>query len=717
MKARWSLPLAPLLALLLATGAAQALSPPEPPVAPKKAHVVKSPAGDREDPYYWLRDDKRENPELLSWLRKEIAYKDAALAHTKASEQVLYDEIIGRLKQDDSSVPAQKNGYWYYVRYEEGKEYPIHARRRTKKGPEEILLDGNAMAAGLGFFQIGNYEVTHDNKLMAYATDTVGRRQWVVNFKNLETGEVLADTLKNVDASLAWANDGRTLLYIEKNPQTLLGYKIRKHVVGTDPANDPVVYEEKDRSFYLGLAKSRSDRYIYLYAESTVSSEQQFADANDPALAFKTIVPRERDHEYQAEDLDDRFIIRTNHGAKNFRIVEAPIADAGDRAKWKDVIGARDDAFVNSFIAQKDHLVVEERSGGLRKLHIKKWNDGREWMVEADEPAYTTSIDDNPEQDNEVLRYAYTSLTTPRTIYDLNLRTGAKREMKRDPVLGDFDPARYTTEFLHATARDGTKIPVSIVYRNEFGKGKAKGLYQYGYGSYGISMDPSFVSQRLSLLDRGVAFAIAHVRGGQEMGRAWYDSGKLLAKKNTFTDFIDVTEFLVREGYAPKGKVVAAGGSAGGLLIGAVANMRPDLYHALAAHVPFVDVVTTMLDETIPLTTNEFDEWGNPKNKPYYDYMLSYSPYDNVRAQDYPSMLVTTGLWDSQVQYFEPAKWVARLRELKTDDNPLVFHVNMEAGHGGKSGRFQRYREIAMEYAFFLDQLGVRVAPAKAVSP
>jgi oligopeptidase B len=679
---------------------------PSPPVAQQRPHVVRSPNGDRTDEYYWLRDDTRKDPAVLEHLRAEHAYMKAMLGHTEGLQQELYDEIVSRIKQDDSTVPYRKNGYWYYVRFVEGGEYPIHARKRgSLDAPEEVLLDGNEMAKGTSFFQIGNTEVTRDGKLLAYAVDTVGRRQWTLRVKDLASGKTLPDEIRNADSSIAWTAQGTAFLWIEKNPQTLLGFRVRKHVLGTDPASDPVVYEEKDESFYIDVFRGRSDRFVYINSRHTTTSEWRYADAADPSLAFKVISPRERGHEYDVEDIGDRFVIRTNLNALNFRLVTVPIADVAHRTKWRDVVAHRDDAFIHDFLTFRDFLAVEERSGALRKVRLKSWKDGKESLVAADEPSYAMSFGTNEEQDTPTLRYVYSSLTTPNTTYDLDTTTGERTLMKRDPVLGDFDPARYATELLWAPARDGQRIPISVYYRNDTARDGSAPLYVTGYGAYGFSRDPLFAASRLSLVDRGFVYALAHIRGGQEMGRAWYEEGRRLAKKNTFTDFIDVTEFLVARGYGAKDKVFAMGGSAGGLLMGAIANMRPDLYAGIVAHVPFVDVVTTMLDESIPLTTNEFDEWGNPKEKAYYEYMLSYSPYDHVKAQRYPAMLVTTGLWDSQVQYFEPAKWVARLRRLKQGDEPLLMYVNMEAGHGGKSGRFQRFREIALEYAFILDRL------------
>ena len=513
--------------------------------------------------------------------------------------------------------------------------------------------------------------------------------------------------IENVEPAVAWAADSRTVIYIEKDPQTLLGSRVRKHVLGTDPATDPLVYEEPDDAFYLDVSRSKDGRHLYIHADSTVSSEQWFADAGDPGLEFRLIVPRERDHEYQAEHFDGRWILRSNWHAPNFRIVEAPLAGVEDRSQWRDLVAHRDDAFLHGFSVFSEFLAIEERSGGLRKVRIRRWQGGEDFHLASDEPAYRAALGDNEEVGSHTVRYTYTSLTTPATTYDYDVRTGERTLLKQEPVLGEFDPGRYVTEYLWVPARDGERIPVAIVHLRGYAKDGTAPLLQYGYGSYGLSSDPAFSSAVLSLLDRGFVYAVAQVRGGQELGRRWYDAGRLLQKQNSFTDFIDVTRHLVREGYADPARVFARGGSAGGLLMGAIANLAPQDYKALVAHVPFVDVVTTMLDESIPLTTNEYDEWGDPNERESYEYMLSYSPYDNVARQAYPSMLVTTGLWDSQVQYFEPAKWVARLRQMKTDANPLLLRVNMEAGHGGKSGRFQRYRELAEEYAFLLDQAGI----------
>jgi oligopeptidase B len=690
-------------------------SPAAPPVAPMRPHTVASPHGARTDPYYWLRDDERTNPEVLAYLVAENAYREGCMQAVRPFEDALYKEIVSRLKQDDSSVPYRLHGYWYHTRFETGKEHPIFARRQgSLEAPEEILLDANVLAVGHDYYRIGAMEVSPDSAWLAYCEDTVGRRQYTLRFKNLRTGEILGTAIADVESDLAWANDNRTILYVAKDPETLLGLYVKKHVLGDDPRHDTLAFEQTDRSFYTGVSKSKSEHFIFIHMESTVSSEWQYAHADDPELKFRTFMPHERDHEYQLEHLGDAFIIRTNWQARNFRLMQVPIGQETNRADWRDVVAHRDDTFIEDFDVFNGFLAVSVRTGGLAKISIALFlapgaaQGGAEFFIASDEAAYATSISVNTELDTDLVRYAYSSLTTPTTIYDYNVRTGEKILLKRDPVVGNFDPANYRTEFLFAPARDGTRIPVSLVYRLGQARDGSAPLLQYAYGAYGLSTDPSFSSARLSLIDRGFTYAIAHVRGGQEMGRAWYDDGRKLHKKHSFADFIDVTRHLVAERYAAKDKVFAMGGSAGGLLTGAVANLSPGDYRGIVAQVPFVDVVTTMLDDSIPLTTNEYDEWGNPQEREEYEYMLSYSPYDNVLPQDYPAMFVTTGLWDSQVQYYEPAKWIAKLRALKTDQNPMFLHVDMEAGHGGKSGRFQRYREIAMEYAFVLDQAGIQ---------
>ena len=681
---------------------------PTPPKAEQRPYTVPAAFGERQDPWYWLRDDSRENAQMIAYLEAENAYLRSVMQPQEALQETLYQEIVGRLKQDDASVPYRKNGYWYYQRYETGKQYPIYARRKGDlDAPEEILIDGNQRAEGHDFYQLANIEISPDSRWAAIAEDTVGRRQYEVRIKDLETGRFLPSVLENVEPDLAWANDNSSLLYIRKDPQTLLGNRVYRHQRGNASTEDTLVYEQTDDSFYMGVEKSKSDRFIYIVSQSTVSSEYLYADADDAALNFQVVLPRERDHEYQLEDLGDRFIIRTNWQAKNFRIIETRIAKASDRAAWRDIVPHRADAFIDSFDTFNGFIAISERSGGLQKIRIKPW-DSTDFLLDAQDAAFTMALGNNPEQDTPLLRYVYTSPTTPATTFDYDIRSGGRVELKREPVLGDFDSKNYRAEFRFVTARDGTKVPLTLLYRQGTPLDGSAPVYQYAYGAYGISSNPAFRSPILSLVDRGFIYAIAHVRGGQEMGREWYEQGKLQNKLNTFTDFIDVTRYLVSEKIADPKRIFGMGGSAGGLLIGAVANMAPTEYRGLIAHVPFVDVVTTMLDESIPLTTNEFDEWGNPgADAEAYRYMLSYSPYDNVSRQDYPALLVTSGLWDSQVQYFEPTKWVARLRHLKTDQNPLLLRTNMEAGHGGKSGRFERYREIAEEYAFVLWQAGL----------
>jgi oligopeptidase B len=682
---------------------------PKPPIAAVRPHEVASPYGARLDPYYWLRDDERSDGEVLAYLKAENAYRERSMAHAGALENALYDEIIARLKQDDSTVPYRKNGYWYATRFETGKEHPIFVRRKSSlDAPEEILLDANLESVGHEYYRIGALEISPDNTRLAFCEDTVGRRQFTLRFKNLDRGEIETAAIADVEPDLAWANDSKTIVYVEKDPETLLGLYVKRHVLGEDPKQDVLLFEQTDKSFYTGISKSKSDEYIFIHMQSTLSSEWRFARAADPLLRFEIFLPHEPDHEYEIEHLGDSFIVRTNWQARNFRLMRAAIGSHASKDGWRDVVAHRADAFIEDFDVFDAFLALGVRSGGLRKIAIRPYPDGDDFFIASGEAAYSTELGANAEMNSVILRYAYSSLTTPTTQYDYDIRTRQQVLLKRDPVLGSFDPDHYTSEFLLISARDGAQIPVSLVYRKGFVRDGSAPLLQYGYGAYGISIDPSFSSARLSLIDRGFVYAIAHVRGGQEMGRAWYDCGRLLHKKNTFNDFVDATRALKLLGYCAKDKVFAMGGSAGGLLMGAVANMSPGDYRGIVAQVPFVDVVTTMLDDSIPLTTNEFDEWGNPGQKAYYDYMLSYSPYDNVRAQAYPAMLVTTGLWDSQVQYFEPAKWIAKLRAAKTDQHRLLMHVALDAGHGGKSGRFQRYREIAMEYTFLLDELGVR---------
>ena len=685
------------------------LPPSVPPIVAKRPHEVSAPFGAvRQDPYYWLRDDTRSDPDVLASLVAENHYADAVLAPGVPLKERLFAEITGRIKQDDASVPYRERGYWYYRRFETGKDYPVSARRAgSMEAAEQILLDQNAMAEGKAFFQVAAAEVSQDNRLLAWVEDTVGRRQFKLRVKEIDSGRILDDVVPNVEADLVWGDDHRSIYYIEKDPVTLLSKRVKVHVLGTPAEEDQVVYEEPDDSFYLGITRTRSDRFLCIISDSTVSTEWRVTPLADPGV-FTVIAPRRRDFEYQADHLGGRWVIRTNWDAPDFRLMSLGDAEPlGDRGGWRELVPHQPGVYIEDYELFDGFIAIEERSDGIMRLRLLA-GDGASEFVMADEPAYAMELDINSEPDTRLLRYSYASLTTPDTIYETDTISGERRLLKREPVLGGYDPADYVTERLWAPARDGTRIPVSVVYRKGFRKDGTAAMLQYAYGSYGLSTDPGFSVSNVSLLDRGMVYAIAHIRGGQEMGRAWYDDGHLLNKKNSFTDFIDVTRFLVREGYAAPDRVAARGGSAGGLLMGAIANLAPRDYRVLIALVPFVDVVTTMLDESIPLTTNEFDEWGNPTDRRYYDYMLSYSPYDNVARQDYPAMYVGTGLWDSQVQYFEPSKWVARLRELKTDSNPLVYRINMEAGHGGKSGRFERFHEIAESYAFMLEQLGIK---------
>ena len=696
--------------LLLATAfamTAHATDLPTPPDVAKKPHVVKAPHGaERIDEYYWLRDDTRKDPAMLAYLDAENAYADALLAPHKPLQDKLYDEVVARIKQDDSSVPYMERGYWYYTRFETGQDYPIHARRKgSMDTAEEVLLDVNAMAAGKDYFAVGARDISQDNRLLAYADDSNGRRQYTIRFKDLATGKTLPDVIPGSSGSMAWADDNKTLFYVENDLETLLTTRVKKHVLGTDPKHDPLVYEEGDDTYYMGIGRSRDDKYILIVLDSTVSNEVRYATTADPQ-AFAVLAPRERDVEYDADHFDGHWVIRTNaDGAKNFKLATA--ADGStSRESWKDWIAHDPKVYIEGFELFDGFTAIAERSEGLERVRVLR-ADGSTDYVKADETAYSMGLDVNAEPGTPWLRYSYSSMTTPATTYEFNTANGERRMLKQQPVLGGFESSNYVTERVWVPARDGAKVPVSLVYRKGFQRDGHAAMLQYGYGSYGASMDPGFNLGIISLLDRGMVYALAHIRGGQEMGRGWYEDGKMFNKLHTFTDFIDVTRWLVDNKYANRNRVAAMGGSAGGLLMGAITNMAPDDYRVIVSQVPFVDVVTTMLDPSIPLTTNEYDEWGNPENKASYDYMLAYSPYDNLKQRDYPAIFVGTGLWDSQVQYWEPAKYVARLRDLDTGSRPVVFRINMEAGHGGKSGRFRRYRELAEQQAFMLDQLGV----------
>jgi len=679
--------------------------PTSPPVAERRPTELEIHGDVRIDDYYWL--NQRENPEVIAYLEAENAWTEAQMAHTKDLQEELFEEIKGRIKQDDSSVPYFRDGYWYYTRYEEGKDYPLYCRKRESlDAPEEIMLDGNQMAEGHGFFSIGGWSVSEGNDILAFAIDTVGRRIYSLRFKNLETGELYPDILDSSNGNLAWANDNKTLFYTKRDLQTLRSHLIYRHELGTNPASDVLVYDETDEEFSSYVFRTKSKKYMMIGSRHTLSSEYRYLDADTPDGAFTVFLPREEEHEYDVDHYGDHFYIQTNWQAKNFRLMRTPVTRTAKR-NWETVIPHRDDVLFEGFEIFNDYLAVLEREDGLVQILVRPWDGSGEHYLDFGEPAYAARISINPEFDTKLLRYTYSSMTTPNSTYDYDMESREKTLLKQDEVLGGFDSTDYVTERLYATADDGVRVPISLVYRRDQRRTGSQPLLLYGYGSYGASMDASFAADRLSLLNRGFVYAIGHIRGGSEMGRWWYEDGKLFNKKNTFSDFNSCAEYLIAEGWTSPDMLYAEGGSAGGLLIGAIINMRPDLYHGATTRVPFVDVVTTMLDESIPLTTFEYDEWGNPNEKDYYDYMLSYSPYDNVEAKDYPHLLVTTGLHDSQVQYWEPAKWVAKLRAHKTDDNRLLLKTNMEAGHGGASARDQRYRETAFKYAFYLELAGM----------
>jgi len=699
-----------LAAILFSTAACRpsgdadsALKPPKAQIIPKELTLH---GHTRVDNYYWLNE--REDPKVLEYLKAENDYTLAHMKPLEAFQKKLYDEIVGRIKQTDLSVPYRENGYYYYTRYEEGKDYPVYCRKKGGlEGAEEVLLNVNDMAQGHDYYSVGGLQVSPDNKLLSYGVDTVSRRKYTLRFKNLETGETLPDAIANTGGEAAWAADNKTVFYTRKDDTTLRPHKVFRHVLGTPVESDTLIFHEADETFSVDAYTSKSKKYVFIASTHTLSSEYRFIPADKPAAEFKIFQPRERDLEYGVDHYGDKFYIRTNMGAKNFRLMTAALDKTG-KADWVELIPHRDDVYFEDFEIFKGALALVERKNGLLQIRVRPWDKGQEHYLDFGEETYSAWIATNREFDTDWLRYAYTSLTTPMSTFDYNMVTKEKKLLKQEEVLGGFDAANYQAERRYAVARDGVEVPLSIVYRKGLVKdGKAPCLL-YGYGSYGYSTDADFDPSRLSLLDRGFVYAIAHIRGGQELGRSWYEDGKLLKKKNTFTDFIDCGEYLVAEKYTNSGRLFAEGGSAGGLLMGAVVNLRPDLFRGAIVGVPFVDVITTMLDKSIPLTTGEFDEWGNPENKEYYDYMLTYSPYDQLEAKAYPALFVTTGWQDSQVQYFEPAKYVAKLRVLKTDQNPLLLWTNIEGGHGGVSGRFRRLQQTAMEYAFMLDLAGIR---------
>ena len=689
-----------------------------PPVAEKKEHITKIHELELKDDYFWMRlsDEQKEAKEpdeqtasVVDYLNAENDYKSEVLKSTEAFQESLFEEIKGRIKQDDQSVPLLDNGFWYYTRYEEGQEYPIHCRKEGSMDAEEqVMLNVNEMAEGFSYYSVGGRSVSSDNNLLAFSVDTVSRREYTLQFKDLTTGEILADRIPETTGGATWANDNRTVFYSKKDPVTLRSYRIYKHVLGTDADQDVVVFEEKDETFICGIGKTKSEAFLMIGSYSTVSSEWRYLDANNPEGDWQIIQSRERDLEYSCSHYGDHFYITTNRNAKNFKLVRTPINATG-YDNWEDVLPHRDATLLEGVDIFQDYLVVSERTDGLNQIRIKRWDDAEDYYIDFPDPAYSAYVGANPDFDTKRLRYGYNSMTTPSSVFETNMDTKETETLKQQEVLGgQFDSNNYQSERVMIEARDGTKVPVSIVYRKGMEKNGQNPFLLYAYGSYGYSMDAGFSSTRLSLLDRGFVYAIAHIRGGQDLGREWYEDGKMFNKMNTFTDFVDCGQAMCDLGFTSPDHLYAMGGSAGGLLMGAVINLAPSLFNGIIAAVPFVDVINTMLDESIPLTTGEFDEWGNPKNKDSFDYMMSYSPYDNVAAQDYPHMLVTTGYWDSQVQYWEPAKWVAKLRDTKTDDNLLIMDCNMETGHGGASGRFKRLRETAMEYAFFMMLEGIR---------
>ncbi len=698
-----------------------------PPNATKKTHEMTIHGDTRVDDYYWMRltdeqksakDKDSHTQEVLDYINAENDYTQKHLKHTEKFQNDLFDEIVGRIKKDDESVPYLDNGYYYYTRYEKGKEYAIHCRKKgSLDGDEEVIMDENELAEGFDYFAIGSMSVSPDNQWLAFGVDTLSRRFYEINFKNLNTGDILQQTIENTTGGVAWANDNETVFYTSKNKVTLLSEKIYRHKVGSDYKNDALVYTEDDESYYIGVSRSKSGEYIIIYNSSTLVSDYHILRADNPEGDFKNFSPRGAAHEYGIDHYKDKFYIITNWEAKNNRLMETS-EDATDMGNWKEVIAHRNDVHLLGLEIFNNHLVISERKDGLRGLRVMNQKTGSDEYINFGEQTYTARISVNEEFNTNILRYGYTSMVTPSSTYDYNMDTGEITLMKQQEVVGGYDQSLYRSERHYAPGRDGQPVPISLVYKkdlkndptfnNQGAPDNPQNLLLYAYGSYGSTRDPYFSSTRLSLLDRGFIYAIAHVRGSQIYGRQSYDDGKMLNKKNTFTDFIDAGKYLVKEGLTDSNHLFAEGGSAGGLLIGAVVNMAPELWKGTIAAVPFVDVVTTMLDASIPLTSNEWDEWGNPEEKKYYDYMLSYSPYDQVEDQIYPNILVTSGFFDSQVQYWEPLKWMAKLRDHWQGENNLYLHMNMDAGHGGKSGRFRRYREVALEYAFLFDLAGIK---------
>jgi len=680
----------------------------EQPMPEKRPHEMTLHDHTSVDEYFWLRDDTRKDPDMLAYLEEENSYFDKMMAHNAGLQDTLFKEMTGRLDPDESSVPYQEGDYWYYDRYEPESEYAIYARRKgNMESAEEILINGNRRAEGHDFYTLWGMEVSDDHRYVAIAEDTVGRRINEIRILDTQSGDFLPDLIINASTALAWSSDGQYLFYLNKNLETLLAYQLMRHKLGTDSSEDVLVYEETDNTYYTYVWRSRSKDFIFLGHENTDTSEVQVLAADNPTGEFKPFLPRETDHEYGIDHADGRFFIRTNWQAVNFRVMSVLLENSADKSSWVEIIPHRETAMVRDIQAFDHWLVIGERKEGLRKVRVISHDGTTDRYLDAGDEASVMWPSTNVSTQADMIRYGYSSPSTPSQIWEIDLKTGRSKLLKADRILGEFSSDDYSTSRMMITARDGTEVPVSLAWHKGTKLDGSAPALVYSYGSYGSSSDPWFRNSVVSLLDRGFVYAIAHIRGGQEMGRKWYEDGRLMNKKNTFTDFIDVTRGLQQQGVIDPGRTYAMGGSAGGLLMGAVVNMAPELYHGIVAAVPFVDVVTTMLDDSIPLTTGEYNEWGNPNEKDAYDYMLSYSPYDQVSAQDYPNMMVTTGLHDSQVQYFEPAKWVARLRDRRTDKNRLIFHTNMDAGHGGASGRYRQYLETAQEFAFLVDLAGL----------
>ncbi|WP_396145430.1 S9 family peptidase [Flavobacterium sp.] len=675
----------------------------QPPIAKIIPHELEKHGHVRIDNYYWLND--RENPEVIDYLNKENDYYNQSTAHTKDFQKDLFEEMKARIKEDDSSVPYFYNGYYYITRFEKGKDYPIHSRKKgSLDAKEEIMFDCNEMAKGHSYFNLNGISISEDNQWVSFGLDTVSRRQYTIQIKNLETNEILPLKIENTTGGATWASDNKTLFYSRKDEITLRPDRIYKHKLGSNPSEDVVVYFEEDDTFNVSIYKSKSKKYLIISSESTLTSEFQILLSSTPDKQFKVFQKRTRELEYSISHYEDSFYIVTNKDdATNFKVMKTP-EDKTSKENWVDLIPHREEVLLEGIDIFKDYLVVSERFDGLNKIRIMPWSGEGEYYLPFELETYTAYTTTNIDFDTEILRYGYQSMAIPSSVIDFNMRTKEKTILKEQEVLGGkFDKNNYIEERIWATAQDGTKIPMSMVYRKGMVLNGKNPFLLYAYGSYGMTMEPYFSTTRLSLLDRGFIYAIAHIRGGEDMGRMWYEDGKLLKKKNTFTDFIDCSKHVIAEKYTSEEHLYAEGGSAGGLLMGAIINMNPELYNGVIAQVPFVDVVTTMLDDTIPLTTGEYDEWGNPNVKKYFDYMLSYSPYDNVKEQDYPNLYISTGLHDSQVQYWEPAKWVAKLRVLKTNSKQLFMDTNMDAGHGGASGRFESLKEVAKEFSFLLD--------------